>query len=166
MSFVAAEHPYEIAVVSLEGPFPDLIDWATHGHYCHAFPILPTKLIEAEPQGVIESPLNRYDGCEVLVSDLKLNVVEQVKFAAFVEAQVGKRYDFLGDFLVGMDDVTPKFMDPMWHLIEHLEDREHCWFCSALADATVSATGRKLFTDGRPFHAVTPNDIARLLQAA
>lgn len=160
-SFKAAEHPFEIAVVHLDGWFPSVIDWATRGEYCHSFAIANGHLIEAEPQGVVLSPLNRYDGMNVLVSRFDFDEDEEEKFSDFLHQQLGKKYDYVGDVIVGLDDVTPHFLDPVWHLIEHAEDHDSSWFCSALSDRAVTAAGRTLIPGRKITKSVTPNDIAR-----
>ena len=160
-----AEHPFEIAVCSTAGWVAKGIQDVTGGKYNHTYLITPNYTWSMEPGGLVKRP-HDYWGSDNPTSRLGLAGRAPYQFLDFIGAHRKVRYDFVGDGIVGLDDLTPAWMDPFWHFIEHWEDKlVPAWFCSAFADAAAEAAGVQLFDDGRPYHAVTPMDIYRLFVA-
>lgn len=166
MTFTAADHTYEIAAIQMSGFWPRVINVVTRSKWDHEFVILDDCIVEANAGGVRKLPLDYYDGCTVIPSQYALNPDEQAKLKAFTLSQVGKPYDYLDDFAIGMYDLTnPVTGNWLWKLIEKSLEEDGHWECAALADAAMTAAGIKVFDDGRPTHAVSPSDLANLFLA-
>lgn len=78
------------------------------------------------------------------VQTIELSVPNELAVIRFLDAQVGKRYDWTA--LVAL----PFRAD--WH-------RENKWFCSELAAAALQAGGVKWLYVALPDHRVTPRDL-------
>lgn len=166
-----AAHPFQIAcTTNVVGPVGALIGWAENpkhpaATFRHSYGILPHQIIEAAPGGVRYNHLDAWTGAGITVySDFKLTTDEQDQFTYSARKRIGMPYDYLGDLIVGLDglwlDAVKNGRDP-FRIAERLEDRaHHRVFCSSLADELMTESGHQVFTDGRPFHAVNPNELA------
>jgi hypothetical protein len=167
------EHQWEIGVCTTEGWAKYPIQFATKGRYTHSYLVTGDDAAEyglekgtysMEPGGLIWRPYD-YWGADNPHSRFRLVPFERQLVAEFVLAHGEAKYDYLGDLIVGLDDLTPAYLDKLFHQIEHIEDElNRAWFCSAFTDAAFTAAGIHVFTDGRPFHAVTPMDLYRLFE--
>lgn len=158
-----ASRPYQFGVCVTTGWTHGLISWATGGQYTHAYLVLPDSTWSMEPGGLIQRPLENWGSNNPhSLYDMK---DEQKKLVTqFITDHQGVRYDYLGDFIVGLDDLTPNWMDPFWHQVEHWEDKLiPAWFCSAFIDAAFTSAGVTVEDDGRPDRGVTPMDLYRVI---
>lgn len=155
------DHTYQIAVCETRGIFSKSIQRVTGGRYTHSYLIDGDGTWSMEPGGLIYRPFD-YWGDANPTSGFEATAVQQHLIDQFVENHQHTPYDWFGDLIVGLDDLTPDWMNPFWHEIEHLEDKvSPGMFCSAFTDAVMTAAGFHLFTDRRPSHAVTPMDLYR-----
>lgn len=161
-----ALHPWQIAVCPTTGWAEPIIEWATRGRMTHSYLVLADCTYSMEPGGLIERPLgywgenSAYSAFEYAprTEHLRKSIILD-----FLAEHDDAKYDYLGDEIVGLDDVTPPFLDPFWHWVEKLEDkaRPNAWYCSAFTDAAMTHAGFTVIDDGRPFHSVTPMDLYR-----
>lgn len=160
-----ADHTWNLAVVQTGGFWSKPISLATRGRYTHAYTITGDATWSMEPAGLVQRAFD-YWGDSAVYSDLQMTQQAKTAAAAWLaqRAHVGVEYDYRGDFIVGLDDITPAFLDPLFKRLEHAEDHldPYRMFCSAFADDFASAAGIQLFQDGRPFHGVTPMDLYNL----
>jgi len=161
-----ASHPFQIAVCPTTGWAEPVIEWATKGKYTHSYLVLADRTYSMEPDGLVEREFGFW-GENSAYSNFETTADEQRAIVKYITDHAHLEYDYIGDEIVGLDDVTPRFMDPFWHVIEHFEDKmrpDHA-FCSAFSDATFTSAGIKVFDDGRPSRAVTPMDLWRMFKA-
>lgn len=156
------EHQWQIAVCETGGIMKKPIQFATGGRKTHSYLVLDTCTYSMEPGGLVERPFDYWKGNPVY-SEFASTTLQQTMILNFLRQHSKAKYDYLGDFIVGIDDLTPARYDKLFHRIEKLEDTlSWAWFCSAFTDAAFTYAGFKVFDDGRPFHAVTPMDLYRL----
>lgn len=157
-----AEHQWQIAVCETSGWAKKPIEFATGGRKTHAYLVLDTCTYSMEPGGLIQRPFDYWRGRPVYSRFATGTALKQQMILSFLRQHAKARYDFPGDILVGIDDLTSPKLDGLFHLIEKAEDTlSWAWFCSAFADAAFTYAGFKILDDGRPFHAVTPMDLMR-----
>lgn len=155
--------PYQFGVCVTTGWTHKTIAWATGGEYTHAYISLPGETWSMEPGGLVKRELEHW-GDDNPHSRYDLTTEQKMLLIKFISDHQGVKYDYVGDFIVGLDDVTIAAMDPFWHQIEHWEDKiSPAWFCSAFVDAAFTYAGIKVIDDGRPAHGVTPMDLYRLV---
>lgn len=157
------QFPFEIFTCKTDGFFAPIIDWATDGDENHTYITLGDHSVSMEPGGLIKRPLG-YWGPNNPHSQFKLNADKIVKLDAFIHAHRNAKYDYAGDVLVGVDELTGEFADKLFHLLEHVEDKvSPFWFCSAFADAAFTYAGVTVIEGRRKWeeHGVTPMDLYR-----
>jgi len=155
------DHLWQIAVCETGGLFKRPIEFATGGRKTHSYLVTDTSTLSMEPGGLVRRPFDYWGGNPVY-SQYDLTREQRARILGFIGAHRNARYDWIGDILVGFDDLTPAQLDTLFHLIEHIEDKlSWAWFCSAFTDAAFTYAGVKVIDDGRPFHAVTPMDLYR-----
>jgi len=165
-----AQHRYSIAsTTNVNGPMGHLIKAVELSQFAHSYIVLADRICEAAPGGVRFRALEEWTGAGKTVyssATVDLTTTQQDALELWCEAQIGKRYDYFGDFIVGLDALwlrSAKRHDEEFRAVETWLDKDDRWFCSAMADAGMSAAGVKLFDDGRPFHAVSPANLAARL---
>lgn len=155
-------HKFQIAVTKTTGPLGHLIDDVTDGPFTHCYIIDEFATYSMEPDGLHKRPFDFW-GTDNPTSQFDLTWVQQAKLAAFVAMHAGiTPYDFIGDGIVGLDDLTPTWLDPLWRDLERFEDAHSpAWFCSAFAVAALRYAGVTILPD-RPAHSITPMDLYHL----
>lgn len=172
-----ADHPYQIAsTTNVAGPVGYLIGWAERplkpaGTFRHSYIVLPDRIIEAAPGGVRINKLETWTGTgRTVYSDFDMSTDQKKLLDDVAHGELRKPYDYPGDVIVGLDglwlDAWKRTDGDLFRLAELIEDRAHrAWFCSALTDYAMTSVGKRVFDDGRPFHAVNPQELAmRLLE--
>jgi len=161
---------FEIFTCETNGLFKYPIRFATGGKQTHSYLTVGENDRGIRPGAWSMEPggfkWRDYDywGANNPHSKFQLNGKEIELFLDFIVAHKKARYDFLGDFIVGLDDLTPGFFDRGFNWIEHIEDKlSWAWFCSAFTDAAMSATGRVVIEGRKTWeqHGVTPMDLFR-----
>lgn len=161
-----AENPWQIAVVETQGWAKRPIQLATGGRFTHAYLTTSTHSFSMEPGGLIRREFG-YWGEHAVYSRFDLTAAQKLSVLRFLDAHALAKYDWVGDGLVGLDDVTPAFLDRAFQHLEAFEDKvSWAWFCSAFVDAAFTEAGITVVDDpGRPYHGVTPNDLARAFES-
>lgn len=165
-------YPWEIFVCATNGVFAKVIDKVTDGNENHAYISVPAGFwpgtegpgsLGMEPGGLTWRPAG-YWGPNNPHSQFKLDTRGVERLKHFLIAHKKAKYDYAGDVLVGFDDLTKQFLDPFFHVLEHIEDEvSPFWFCSAFADAAFTFAGVTVI-EGRKHweeHGVTPEDLYR-----
>lgn len=129
-----------------------LIEWQTRGDYSHAalFDEDTNTLYESWQTDGVHKKKNwgRYDG-DATVDFFKFQhtQAEAEAIRAFLESQLGKKYDWLGVVrFVSRTQLKP--------------DAKEKWFCSELVTAALAAAGIRLFKNTEPCE-VPPDLIKR-----
>jgi len=167
------DHLFEIFTCQTSGFFKYPIEFATRGRETHSYmtigpnvPNLKPGTYSMEPGGLVWRPFDYWQPADRTNphSNFHLDKHQQVRLVNFLIAHKNVKYDWFGDILVGIDDLTPKFMDPAFHLVESVEDRiSPFWFCSAMSDAAFTAAGVTVIEGRKKWaeHGVTPMDLFR-----
>lgn len=155
--------PWEIHVCQTKGWASPIIEGATGGKYTHSYLTTASHSYSMEPTGLVRREFG-YWGDDNPHSEFRLDSKQKMRVNQFLTAHALAKYDYPGDVLVGIDDLTPPFLDPVFHRIEawRTQSGAQLWFCSAFTDAAFTYAGVKVFDDGRPFGGVTPMDLYRL----
>lgn len=126
------------------------IKWFSHGEFCHVDIVADDgALIGARPiRGVARRPPNYLPFTRTLIVDVPVTGQDQA--TAFLDAQIGKPYDFtaIGGFLRGRD----------WR-------EDDSWFCSELVAAVLERGGAFPHRLAAPLSKVTPADLLLVLSA-
>lgn len=140
------------------------ISWVTRSPAYHAIQVVQAggaiKIVEAEPQGVIVSPIDKYTN--VAWSSLTLSAQQRFEMNQYALAQVGRKYGFYDDALLGITRLDrikgPGFL---WKL---LSGKHSPVECAQLVDAVQLAGSVHLFDDSRRTGDVTPGDLYQVIQ--
>lgn len=100
--------PGDILLIAESDPISRLVEWATISPYSHAVLVADGHLLEAlVGQGVVQSPLSKYEGSPGLFHARVLAAnANQVDFAVkWAELWVGKRYGWREALTAGARDV-------------------------------------------------------------
>jgi hypothetical protein len=163
--------PWEIFVCATNGIFAKVIDDVTKGKENHSYISVPAGFwghkepgsLGMEPGGLTWRPAG-YWGPANPHSQFRLDVRGVERLKHFLTQHKNAKYDYAGDGLVGFDNLTPQFLDPFFHVLEHIEDEiSPFWFCSAFSDAAFTFAGVTVI-EGRKHweeHGVTPMDLYR-----
>lgn len=155
------DHLYQIATCPTSGFFSKTIEGVTGGRMTHAYLIDRDGTWSMETGGLIFRPFD-YWGDNSVYSRFLTTDRERKAIDRFIDAHQDVPYDWFGDLIVGLDDLTPNWLNGFWHQVEHWEDKlSPGYFCSAFVDAAFTFAGFEVFNDGRPSHAVTPMDLYR-----
>lgn len=133
------------------GPLNRLVMWWTDGPYSHAAMLFDDGMvIEARPHYGVRCV--RFEeafpaGSDYDIFEVELTEEQEAEARKFAEAQVGKPYDWLGD----------------WHFVtrKHYEEEpDAAWFCSELVFETLYWVGVALLARTRGFE-VPPSWLQR-----
>lgn len=165
--------PWEIFTCQTDGLAADVIQRVTGGKENHSYISVPSGFwpgttgpgsLGMEPSGLTWRPAG-YWGPKNPHSQFKLDTRGVERLKHFLVQHKNAKYDYVGDVLVGFDDLTKQFADAFFHLLEHIEDEiSPFWFCSAFSDAAFTFAGVTVI-EGRKHweeHGVTPMDLYRL----
>lgn len=156
-------HPYEIAVCQTSGWTKKPIEFATGGPYTHSYLVRDKDTVSMEPGGLIARPLG-YWGESSAYTRFGLTKTQRHLVDSFIDNRRDAKYDYLGDVIVGFDDLTPNFLNGAFHLVESVEDRiSPFWFCSAFTDAAFTFAGITVIEGFKFPHGVTPMDLYRMM---
>lgn len=165
---------FEIFTCQTSGFFKYPIEFATKGRQTHAYITVGPNLLNLkpgtysmEPGGLVWRDFDYWQPASKNNphSRFELDKHQQVNLCKFIIAHKDARYDWFGDGVVGLNDVSPCFTDPAWHLFEAAEVRvfPNWWFCSAFADAAFTSVGETVIRGRSKLtaKAVTPMDLTR-----
>lgn len=141
-----------------------LISWGTHSPAYHAVLVVETgdglALIEAEPGGVIQSPVDKYSN--VVWSNLDLTAEQRQAVSKVGISYLGTEYGWYADAAIGVHSAlripVPKFV---WRWLSN----GHAMECAQLIDAAELQAGVHLFSDGRQTGQVSPASLYDLIRA-
>lgn len=129
--FAVTPQSGDVLAVDCGGPMSLLIKWRTISKFDHiAVFATPTTVIDALPGGVAERPVKRYLAMPyVLLRPIGVTEVQRHGVTEFLEAQIGKRYDYLGCLGIAIG--------------KNMDARRR-YFCSELAVDAFAACGAPL----------------------
>lgn len=173
MTTLDEQHVWEIAVCETGGWTKKPISFATGGPYTHSYMPLGALTVRGkqyapgnwsmEPGGLIWRPFG-YWGEESAYTRFDLSNHQKHLVKSFMVQHERAKYDYVGDVIVGIDDLTPNFLNGAFHFIEHYEDAlSPRWFCSAFTDAAFTFAGVTVIEGFKYPHGVTPMDLYRMM---
>jgi cell wall-associated NlpC family hydrolase len=148
----------DYGVVRTSGWGAALIRFGTHSNYNHAFVYVGDgQIVEAEPQGARLGSVTEYGN--VLWSRVPLDGPQRGAIAAIARKMIGTPYNWVDIAALTLACLGLK-LPPVMDRVR--DDRQ--LICSQLVDRAYELAGVHLFKDGRPDEAVTPGDLARLIE--
>lgn len=150
-----APAPGQFGVVRTNGFVAAAIRLLTRSQVSHAFLVINDReVIEAQARGAVFNPLTKYDGYEVVYSQIPLSSAEIVAVTQEASTLHGTPYNYLDLVALGLHCLGVD-----WPWVKNRAQRSDRLICSQLVDRAYELAGVHLFNDGRPDGTVTPGDL-------
>lgn len=152
----------DFMLVKTPGWRAKVIQAVTRSEVNHAVVLVnPGQIVEADPGGAQEVPLDTYDGMPKWWSRIELTTAQRRNIAVAARALVGTPYSWMDVLCVGLAHLFGVHVPA--RVRARLSDPSRL-MCSQLVDAVYLQAGVHLFTDGRLPGDVSPGDLLDLVQ--